>query len=114
MPVEGGIGRMTADVVRLLGQACTIMKTHGVSRAVLFGSQAKGRATPTSDIDLAFWPGPTFGIHDYFAIVDELDELETLRNWDLVDMTSIDPTSVIAQEVAEHGIELFSTALPAA
>lgn len=105
---------MTADVLRLLEQACAIMKAHGVSRAVLFGSQANGRATPTSDIDIAFWPGPGFGIHDYFAMLDELDELETLRNWDLVDMSSVDPTSVIAQEVAIHGIELFPKAGAAA
>ncbi|OAT87101.1 type VII toxin-antitoxin system MntA family adenylyltransferase antitoxin [Desulfotomaculum copahuensis] len=28
---------------------------HGISLAVLFGSQATGRATKGSDIDLAFW-----------------------------------------------------------
>lgn len=28
---------------------------HGISRAILFGSQATGRATRESDIDLAVW-----------------------------------------------------------
>lgn len=90
------------------------MKQHGVSKLVLFGSQADGRATPTSDIDLAFWPGPRFGVHDYFAVLDELDDLPTLQRWDVVDMSTVSPSSLIAQEVANHGIELFSETSTAA
>lgn len=95
------------NVARLIAQACDIMRSHGVVRAMLFGSQANGHATASSDIDIAFWPGSAFTIHDYFDMLDELDELDTLRSWDLVDMSAVTADSVIEREVRDHGIELF-------
>ncbi|WP_177171388.1 nucleotidyltransferase domain-containing protein [Olsenella sp. KH3B4] len=92
----------------LLPRAVEALRSHGISRAVLFGSQVNGRAEAHSDIDLAIWPAAGSSAHDYFELVDELDALDTLRQWDLVDMTRCSEESTIAKEVAEHGVELFA------
>ncbi|MCH3956978.1 MAG: nucleotidyltransferase domain-containing protein [Olsenella sp.] len=99
-----------ADVRVLLPRAVEALRSHGISRAVLFGSQVSGRAEAHSDIDLAIWPAAGSTAHDYFELLDELDALDTLRQWDLVDMTRCSEESTIAKEVAEHGVELFSQA----
>lgn len=98
------------DVAALLPHAVEALRRHGVSRAVLFGSQVNGCADARSDIDLAIWPGVGATARGYFDLVDELDSLDTLRGWDLVDMTRCSAGSTIAKEVDEHGVELFSQA----
>ena len=98
------------DVQALLPRAVEALRSHGISRAVLFGSQVNGRAEAHSDIDLAIWPAAGSTARDYFELVDELDALDTLRQWDLVDMTRCSEESAIANEVAEHGVELFAQA----
>ncbi|MCI6548519.1 MAG: nucleotidyltransferase domain-containing protein [Coriobacteriaceae bacterium] len=99
-----------ADVEALLPSAVETLRRHGISKAMLFGSQVNGRAEAYSDIDLAIWPRPGTTAREYFDLVDELDSLDTLRQWDLVDMTRCSADSTIAKEVAEHGVELFSQA----
>lgn len=99
-----------SDVQALLPRAVKALRSHGISRAVLFGSQVNGRAEAHSDIDLAIWPAAGSTARDYFELVDELDALDTLRQWDLVDMTRCSEESAIANEVAEHGVELFAQA----
>ncbi len=101
---------LPGDVRALLPHAVDSLRRHGISRAVLFGSQVNGRAEAHSDIDLAIWPAAGSAARDYFDLVDELDTLDTLRSWDLVDMTHCSEDSTIATEVAEHGMELFSQA----
>lgn len=101
---------LSADVKALLPHAIDALHRHGISRAVLFGSQVNGRAEAHSDIDLAIWPAVGSTARDYFDLVDELDALDTLRCWDLADMTHCSEDSTIAKEVAEHGVELFSQA----
>lgn len=101
---------LPGDVRALLPHAVDSLRCHGISRAALFGSQVNGRAEAHSDIDLAIWPAAGSTARDYFDLVDELDALDTLRCWDLVDMTHCSEDSTIATEVAEHGMELFSQA----
>ena len=56
----------------------------------LFGSEAEGRATPRSDIDVgvlgpAAMPGAVMQ-----RLRDELEQLRTLRSFDLVDFSLVD------------------------
>lgn len=101
---------LPGDVRVLLPHAIDAPRRHGISRAALFGSQVNGHAEAHSDIDLAIWPAAGSTARDYFDLVDELDALDTLRCWDLVDMTHCSEDSTIAKEVAERGMELFSQA----
>ncbi|WP_373602459.1 nucleotidyltransferase domain-containing protein [Parafannyhessea umbonata] len=107
------VRHMSCSMAKLLESASEILKRHGVRRAVLFGSQAAGKAKSGSDIDLAIWPSGALSASEWFDIQDELDDLPTLRTWDLVDMTRVRSDSPIANEVARHGIELYRETEPA-
>lgn len=98
---------MNSSMAKLLESASEILKRYGVCRAVLFGSQATGKAGRGSDIDLAIWPEEALSASEWFDIQDELDDLPTLQTWDLVDMTRVTSDSPIANEVARYGIELY-------
>ena len=51
-----------------------ILQRYGASGASLFGSYARGEATPDSDIDLIVLGGPTFDRRDVFSIAEDLYE----------------------------------------
>ena len=70
---------------------------------VLFGSAARGTATPGSDIDLAFLPANGM---DATAVTNEVIR-ETHRNdVDVVDLSRADPLT--RMQVARHGVVLFA------
>ncbi|NBO20104.1 MAG: nucleotidyltransferase domain-containing protein [Proteobacteria bacterium] len=56
-------------------QLTAVLARHGVTRAALFGSRAKGTQRPNSDIDLAVW-----GLRDDDAYLRLCGELETLNS----------------------------------
>lgn len=49
-----------------------IAKSHGIASISLFGSYAKGNATPNSDIDFIIEKGDLIGIK-YFSMLEELE-----------------------------------------
>lgn len=56
----------------------------------LFGSWAKGNALPTSDLDIAIL-GPTkVPAKVLLSIKEQIDNLPTLRQIDIVDLNSVD------------------------
>ncbi|MBI1844583.1 MAG: nucleotidyltransferase family protein [Actinobacteria bacterium] len=81
------IGGHTVDVARL-EDICT---RYGIAELSVFGSVARGDATPTSDVDLLYvlQPGARLG----FAIDDLEDELADLfdRRVDLVARKAVHP-----------------------
>lgn len=81
-----------------------IFVAHGVKRAVLFGSYAKGLATPRSDVDLLVDSGlrglAFFGLLD--SVVSALD-----TPVDLIDTSQIERGSQIEQEVSKNGVNIF-------
>ena len=81
-----------------------IFVAHGVKRAVLFGSYAKGLATPRSDVDLLVDSGlrglAFFGLLD--SVASALD-----TPVDLIDTSQIERGSQIEQEVSKNGVNIF-------
>ena len=81
-----------------------IFIAHGVKRAVLFGSYAKGLATPRSDVDLLVDSGlrglAFFGLLD--SVASALD-----TPVDLIDTSQIERGSQIEQEVSKNGVNIF-------
>ena len=61
-------------------------------RVLLFGSQATGTATPTSDIDIAIDGSEAVDASVLEAIVRESDALPTLRKIDIVDLATKNKT----------------------
>ncbi|MDR1321736.1 MAG: nucleotidyltransferase domain-containing protein [Gracilibacteraceae bacterium] len=78
------------------------LRASGVSRAVVFGSRAKGNWRDNSDIDIA-----VFGDVNIGGLLTDLDELPTPYKFDVVNYETI-----IHQPLREHidrsGVELYS------
>lgn len=63
----------TIDDIR--NKTAPIAKEFGISRMSLFGSYARGEATDDSDVDLYVDRGRLSNLLQYFAFVDELENV---------------------------------------
>ncbi|MBQ9551684.1 MAG: nucleotidyltransferase domain-containing protein [Clostridia bacterium] len=81
-----------------------IFEQYGVKKAVLFGSYAKGIATPRSDIDLYVDSGlrglAFFGLLDSVATALDVPV-------DLVDASQVDRGSPIETEIMKSGVQIY-------
>ena len=81
-----------------------VFKQFGVKKAVLFGSYAKGLATPRSDVDLFVDSGlrglAFFGLRD--GVVSVLDVPV-----DLIDASQADKGSPIEREIGQSGVQIY-------
>jgi predicted nucleotidyltransferase len=86
------------------------LRNHGYAptRAVLFGSVAKGKATPVSDLDVAIWDERFTGCtpFDYEPI------LPVLRNYPRVEVHTFQASedaeaNPFIGEIEKHGIEIL-------
>lgn len=62
----------------------------GQCRAFLFGSEASGSARPDSDIDVGLLAREPLPLAALGAVRAELEELPTLRAFDVVDLSRVD------------------------
>ena len=94
----------TYSIPELRAILSPVFAAHGVKRAILFGSHAKGTATPHSDVDLLVDSGlrglAFFGLLDSIASVLDAPV-------DLIDISQIEHGSQIEQEVSQSGINIF-------
>jgi len=81
-----------------------VFEQFGVKKAFLFGSYAKGLATPRSDVDLFVDSGlrglAFFGLLD--GVVSALDVPV-----DLIDASQVDKGSPIEQEIGQSGVQIY-------
>ena len=63
----------TIDDIR--NKTVPIAKEFGITRMSLFGSYARGEATDDSDVDLYIDRGKLSNLLQYFAFVDELENV---------------------------------------
>lgn len=66
-----------------------IAKAHEVGRVYLFGSYARGEATPESDIDLRIEKGKLKGLFELGALYVDLEDV-LLKKLDLLTTGSLD------------------------
>ena len=81
-----------------------VFAEHGVKRAVLFGSYAKGAATSRSDVDLVVDSGLR-GLAFFGLLESVATALDTPV--DLIDVSQIERGSRIDREVAQSGVKIF-------
>jgi predicted nucleotidyltransferase len=77
------------------------LKTCGVTRAVLFGSRAKGNWRDNSDIDIAVWGNINIG-----SLLEKMDELPTPYKFDIVNYNCIS-NEHLREHIDRVGVELF-------
>jgi predicted nucleotidyltransferase len=74
-----------------LGEVSAILKRHLPAgyQAVLFGSRATGKASPRSDWDIGLLGPKPLRSRLVGDIREELEEMQTLHTFDLVDLTTV-------------------------
>ncbi|HLX12778.1 MAG TPA: nucleotidyltransferase family protein [Bacteroidota bacterium] len=94
---------------QVTSQIIPVLKNHGILKAALFGSVARGEATTTSDIDLLVQFSEGSSLLDLVGLKQELEEL-LRQKVDVVTYGSLDPLlrdSIIREQ------EVFYEAAPA-
>ena len=82
-----------------------ILKKHSIQKAVLFGSYAKGQATPRSDVDLLVDSGLT-GL-SFFGLLEEISNAFRVPV-DLIDKSQLKKGSPLADEIIRTGVVLHA------
>ena len=60
--------------LEIKAKTADIFREHGVTRAALFGSVARGEAKPESDVDILIEPKLGMGLFGYMRLVRALEE----------------------------------------
>ena len=82
-------------------QISVLLNNAGVSKAVIFGSRAKGNFRPNSDIDIAVWGNePNIG-----RILTELDELPMPYKFDVVEYEPL--TAALREHIDRVGVVFY-------
>ena len=81
-----------------------IFEQFGVRKAVLFGSYAKGLATPRSDVDL-FVDSGLRGLA-FFGLLDGVASALDVPV-DLIDASQVDKGSAIEREIGQSGVQIY-------
>ena len=97
-----------SEIADLLDAAVPLLQEHHIAAAVLYGSYAKGTNHATSDIDIAVWPDEGWTTRDWDNLTDALEELPTLKKWDLCRMNGF-VSSQLKGMIARDGIVLFGS-----
>lgn len=90
---------MTVDEIK--EKVIPILKQHGVTRAAVFGSTARGEATKTSDTDILVEIPHPHGLFEFIGIKNELEDVLEGKV-DLVEYQAIKPRireSILASQV---------------
>jgi predicted nucleotidyltransferase len=97
---------MVLSIGEITQKLTPVFEQNGVTKAILFGSYAKGTATERSDVDLvvATDPGES-ALKIYTVLAESLDALE--KKIDLVPHEDIIPDGPIDVEVSQTGVVIY-------
>ena len=82
-----------------------LLKRYHAEYALLFGSYARGDATPDSDIDIIIVCGKDFVPRNIFALAEDLREM-TGRNADVFEMREVNTGTPFYESVMKEGIRI--------
>ena len=83
----------------------SLLKKYHAESAILFGSYARGEATPDSDLDLIVFGGADFIPRNIFALAEDLREM-TGRNADVFESRELDRGTRLFETVMREGIRI--------
>jgi len=104
MTIEGDAMDTVYSVSELKKTLRPVFEQYGVRSAILFGSYAKGRANPRSDVDLLVDSGLR-GMAFYGLLEGVVSALSVPV--DMIDVTQVEKDSEIAQEIRKSGVQIF-------
>lgn len=83
----------------------SLLAKYNAEYALLFGSYARGDATPESDIDMIVVGGERFIARNIFALAEDLREL-TGRNADVFEMREVNKGTPFYESIMREGIRI--------
>jgi len=83
----------------------SLLHKYNVQYALLFGSYARGEATPESDLDLVIVGGSDFVPRNIFALAEELRQLSG-KNADVFEMREMNVGTSFYDAVMKEGIRI--------
>ena len=81
-----------------------LLRYHAQS-ALLFGSYARGEATPDSDIDLIVFGGDSFKKSNVFALAEELRQM-TGKDVDSFEISEVTPGTPFYETLMKEGVRI--------
>ena len=95
---------MSVEIIK--EKTAPIFRNYPVSKAILFGSYAKGNTTISSDIDLYIDTNGKLKGLDFVGLLEIL--VNTLEmDIDLIDRSHIEEDSLIMQEIENGGMVIY-------
>ena len=82
-----------------------LLLKYNAASALLFGSYARGEASPQSDIDLIIFGGDKFNPTDVFAIAEEL-YIALGKDVDVYEIREIDNNTPFYENVMKTGVKI--------
>lgn len=82
-----------------------LLERYHAEYALLFGSYARGDATPDSDIDIIVVGGKNFVPRNIFAMAEDLREM-TGRGADVFEMREVNKATPFYESVMREGIRI--------
>lgn len=101
-PIDEEHGVLSLDDIK--SKCEEIFDSYGVEYCYLFGSYAKGKATPTSDVDLLI-SSDIRGIK-FFGLIEELRE-RLHKRVDALDINQLRDNIDLVQEILRDGIKIY-------
>ncbi|MBR1624565.1 MAG: nucleotidyltransferase domain-containing protein [Clostridia bacterium] len=95
-------GVLSTDVIKDIVRE--ILPKYGVNFCYLFGSYAKGKATPLSDVDLLIDTDVT-GL-DFFGMVEELRQA-LRKKVDLLNFNQLNNNTELTKDILKEGIKIY-------
>ena len=94
---------LSIDEIRNIVKA--LLQKYHAEYALLFGSYARGEATPDSDIDIIIVGGENFTPRNIFALAEDLREMSG-RDADVFELREINHGSPFYESVMKEGIKI--------
>lgn len=97
------MGVLTMDEIKTVVRE--LLHRYQAEYALLFGSYARGEATPDSDIDIVVVGGGKFVPHNIFALAEDLREM-TGRDADVFELREVNTGTPLYESVMREGIRI--------
>lgn len=90
---------------RVLQDVRAVSRRHGVDKAVLFGSRARGDNSPTSDYDIAVLSSSLTAVQQAAFRLD-IEDISTLKKIDVVFMDAIS-SQELQDSIQRDGVTVY-------